>query len=94
MILFALEVINCCKSDLLMLDNLIHTAVGKIFKTYDNIICTIRVNCGLDTVGAMVSRRHANFQKRFAMKCFSFASVIINSNCTVEDRLDQLHAVC
>ena len=35
LVLFALEVTNCSKSDLLQLDKLISTAVGKIFKTYD-----------------------------------------------------------
>ena len=47
-----LEVTNCSISDLLQLDKLIYTAVGKIFKTYDpEIIDEIRARCDLNNVG-------------------------------------------
>jgi len=94
LVLFALEATNCSKSDLLQLDKLIYTAVGKIFKTYDSdIIGAIRVNCGLDNVDAIVNRRTANFHRSFAIKNFSFISIIHNINCSAVDRLDRLYAL-
>ena len=95
LVLFALEVTNCSKSELLQLDKLIYTAVGKIFKTFDSdIIGVIRACCELDNVDAIVNRRLVKFCKSFALKNFSFMSVIININFSVGERLDRLFALC
>src|SRR3989442_2569625 len=94
LVLYALEVINCSKSELLALDRLIFTALCKIFKTYDkDTIDAIRAHCGLDTVDVIVSRRFANFYKAFALKNLEFTTVILNINGSLVDRLDRLYDI-
>jgi len=64
-ILFGLEVTEPQKSVLIMLNNLINSAVYKIFKVSDkDVICHIRQCLGLHDIDVLCKERHERFLRR------------------------------
>jgi len=64
-ILFGLEVTEPQKSVLIMLNNLINSAVYKIFKVSDkDVICHIRQCLGLHDIDVLYKERHERFLRR------------------------------